>query len=133
MEIRCDSRRYLGCKSLNDSRELAPGEVFGNHTEKPGRTWGELKPEGLLEMFKEEADELLFSFGHGQMENVFDVVENFLEGFRIATVVLHGCRIKKVYDSDCQGTDALTTKFDLDVMWIGRNRILPLKNMLSWF
>ena len=133
VEIRCDFRRYLGCKSLNYSQELAPGEVYGNHAQKIGRTRGELKPEGSLEMFKEEADEMLFSFGHGYMENVFDVVANYMEGFRISTVVLHGCKIKKVDDSHSQGTDALTTKFDLDVMWIERNGMMPLRSMLFGF
>ena len=34
-------------------------------------------------------------------------------------------------DSHQQGTDALTTKFDLDVMWIERNGKKPLRDMLS--
>ncbi len=131
VEIRCDGRRYLGCKSLSYSQELAPGEVWGNHAQKIGRTRGELKPEGSLEMFKEEADDLISAFGDGYMEKAFDVVANYVETFRIQTVVLHGCRIKKVDDSHSQGTDALTTKFDLDVMWIERNGKKPLNNMLS--
>ena len=131
VEVRCDGRRYLGCKSLNYSQELAPGEVYGNHAQKLSRTRGELKQDGSLEMFKDEADDLIETFGDGYMEKVFDIVANYQESARIKTVILHGCRIKKVDDSHQQGTDALTTKFDLDVMWIERNGKKPLRDMLS--
>jgi hypothetical protein len=131
VDLRADGNRYLGVKSLNYSQELAPGEVYGTHAQKIGRTRGELKPDGALEMFKQDADAMLNAFGNGYMEHSFDVYAAYREGTTISTVVLHGCRIKKVDDSHSQGTDALTTKLDLDVMWIERNNQAPLVAMLN--
>jgi len=131
VEIKFDGKRYLGVKNVNYSQELAPGQVYGNHAQKLGRTRGELKPEGSLEMYKEEADELIEALGDGYMEKNFDVPIVYSEFGRTKKVVLHGCRIKKVDDSHSQGTEALTTKLELDVMWIERNGKKPLTNMIS--
>lgn len=131
IEIKAAGKRYVGVKSIDYSQDLEPGQVYGTHAQKIGRTRGELKPDGSMEMYKEEATNLIVGLGPGYMEVVFDIVVNYSEGLNIVTDTIKGCRIKKVSDSHSQGTDAITTKLDLDVMSILFNGIKPMKDMLN--
>ena len=131
IELRVLGKRILGVKSVDFAQALEPGEVYGTHAQKIGRTRGELKPTGSIEMNKEEAEDLVNTLGDGYMEVPFDVVIAFRELTTISTAIIHGARIKNMDSSHSQGTDALMMKLELDVMWIEINGKKPLFNMLS--
>jgi hypothetical protein len=133
IQIRFNGKRYIGVKSLKCSQELEPEMVYGTSAQPIGRTQGDLKPDASLEMYTAEADALIDDLGDGYMEKEFDIHVAFQEGAKISTRVLKKCRLKKVDESHSRGTDALTTTFDLSVMWIERNGKKPLKNMLAGF
>lgn len=131
-EIVVNKKKILGITSLNYSDGLEPGEVYGTHPQKLGRTRGQYKPEGSLEMYKQEADELMATLGDGFFEKSFDVVVSYsAPGQPTVTDKVMGCRIKKVDTSFASGTDALKVKLDLDVMLIIRNGIKPLVNTIG--
>jgi hypothetical protein len=79
IEIKVDGNRYLGFKGVTYSQEQDRGAVYGTHSQKLGRTRGQNKPEGSMEMFKEAFDDLVEKFGDGFMEKVFDVVVSYQE------------------------------------------------------
>lgn len=97
-----------------------------------GRTKGDLKAEGSLTTYLEEWKELLDALGDGYMEKSFDITVSYAEDGRpTVTDKLRGCRIKKVEESHSQGTDGLTMKIDLHILWIEFGGKKPLKKMLS--
>lgn len=129
VELTVDGRVFRGVKSVDYSQNLEPGEVRGTHAELLGRTRGDLKPSASMELFLEEANELLERLGNGFMERSFSGVVAYEEpgSGKIRTDELVGCRIKGTSDSHSQGTDGLTRKFDLSlqkVRYDGREPLL---------
>jgi len=131
VRIQANGQRYVGVKGVNYSQEVAPGEVYGTHAQKIGRTRGEVKPEASIELYKEEFDALINDLGDGFYEVEFEVVVSFDESGRVITDQIHSCRIKKPDSGHSQGPDALTVKVDLDVMWIEYSGKKPLKTMVN--
>lgn len=129
LEIAIDSQKYEwleGLKAISWNEELTPGEVRGRRAHVIGTTRGEYKAEGSLELFFKEANEFISAMsdseGNGWGEKYFTLTLTYSEvGLDVQTVVLEGCRIKKADDSQEQGTDPLSTKFDLFVTMVVRN------------
>jgi hypothetical protein len=124
---------YLGFKSINYSHSLEPGEVYGTHAQKMGRTRGQYKPEASFEMYKEEYALLLTGLGPGYMERSFDIVVNYEEwdGLtqRVVTDVVAGFRIKKAENAHSSGNEPLTVKVEGSVMYVLENGLAPLNNL----
>lgn len=130
--LKVAQQTIMGVKSINYSQEMKPGAVFGTHAQKIGRTRGDgLNPTCIIELYKEEFDSLLQLLGDGFYEAEFEVVVSYEEGLKIVTDKIHQCRIMKPDDSHSQSGDALTTKVDVDPMWIEYSGKKPLKNMLN--
>jgi hypothetical protein len=124
---------YLGFKSINYSHSLEPGEVYGTHAQKMGRTRGQYKPEASFEMYKEEYALLLTGLGPGYMERSFDIVVNYEEwdGLtqRVVTDNIIGFRIKKAENAHSSGNEPLTVKVEGSVMYVLENGLAPLNNL----
>lgn len=131
IELALNGRRFYGHKEISYSQDLEPGEVRGAHAQVLGRTKGELKAEASLTTYLEEWKEILDALGHGYMEKTFDITVSYAEeGRPTVTDKLRGCRIKRVEESHSQGTDGLTVKLDLHVLWIEYGGKRPLRKML---
>ncbi len=124
---------YLGFKSINYSHSLEPGEVYGTHAQKMGRTRGQYKPEASFEMYKEEYALLLTGLGPGYMERSFDIVVNYEEwdGLtqRVITDNIIGFRIKKAENAHSSGNEPLTVKVEGSVMYVIENGLAPINNL----
>lgn len=132
IEADVNGKKFYGHKEISYSQDLEPGEVRGAHSQVLGRTKGDLKAEGSLTTYLEEWKELLDALGDGYMEKSFDITVSYAEDGRpTVTDKLRGCRIKKVEESHSQGTDGLTMKIDLHILWIEFGGKKPLKKMLS--
>jgi len=132
IELDRNGKKFYGHKEISYSQDLEPGEVRGAHAQLLGRTKGELKAEGSLTTYLEEWQELLDSLGDGYMEQAFDITVSYAEDGRpTVTDKLRGCRIKKVEESHSQGTDGLTMKIDLHILWIEYGGRKPLQKMLN--
>jgi hypothetical protein len=125
IEIQVFGLTFMGVKEISYSQELAPGEVYGTHPQKIGRTRGILKPEGSMSLYKEEYDQLttLLALGGvvGFMESIFDIMVSYQTLTNFQVDILQGCRIKKSDNNHQQGTDPLLVKCDLDIMNILEN------------
>jgi hypothetical protein len=128
-----DGLSYLGFKSINYSHALEPGEVYGTHAQKMGRTRGQYKPEASFEMYKEEYALLLLGLGPGYMERSFDIVVNYEEWDgsiqRVITDNIIGFRIKKAENAHSSGNEPLTVKVEGSVMYVLENGLAPLNNL----
>lgn len=132
IEADINGKKFYGHKEISYNQELEPGEVRGAHSQLLGRTKGDLKAEASLTTYLEEWQELLEALGDGYMETPFDIIVSYAEeGRPTVTDKLRGCRIKRVEESHSQGTDALTVKLDLHVLWIEFDGRKPLNRMLS--
>lgn len=131
-EIKLAGTVVRGIKSLSYKPSSEPGEVFGTHAQKLGRTRGQLKFEASIELYLTEYEELKGSLGDGYLEKSFSIVAQYSEeGQPVVTDELLGCRIKSPDKSFQSGSDALTVKLDLDVMLIIENGVKPLTNTLG--
>lgn len=115
-------RKTIGVQALSYKNALKPGIVRGTSARKNGRTRGQHEPDASITMYKEEADALIDELGDGYGEVPFDIVVNFAdEGQPLSTTVIVGARIVDDGEDFKEGSDALMTKFDLDVMDILKN------------
>lgn len=132
IELDVNGKKFYGHREISYSQDLEPGEVRGAHAQLLGRTRGDLKAEGSLTTYLGEWKKLLSALGNGYMEKSFDITVSYAEdGQPTVTDKLRGCRIKKVEESHSQGTDGLTVKIDLHIMWIEYDGKKPLNKMLS--
>ncbi|HWL89420.1 MAG TPA: hypothetical protein VNO21_26630 [Polyangiaceae bacterium] len=121
----------LGVAELTYSDNLEPGELFGTHAQRLGRTRGQYKAEGSITLYRAEGDDLIVRLGNGFLEVVFDIYAFYAEADQpLVTDSLIGCRIKKPDVSNSAGSDPLKIKFDLDLMYILHNGIAPINNLL---
>ncbi len=131
VEVTYKGKRIPILKAINYTQEKMPGEVRGNHSQVVGRTRGDLKDTGSMEVYEEEFDDLITSLGKGYMEQTFDIVASYAEeGQKTITDKLYGCIMTKVDKSHTQSTDGLVVKCDLHIMHIDLNGLNPLKKML---
>ncbi len=113
-----------GVISLNYDGDLEPGEGWGTNVDMMGRTTGQRKCSGALEMLALEADAFRSRLGKRYMRKPFNLFVAYAEpGAPLRKVELIGCRIKKESESSQAGNEALKTKFDLHIMRIRINGI----------
>jgi hypothetical protein len=130
IEININGEAILGCKELQYTEALEPGEVRGAGPQVLGRTLGDYSVEGSVTVYREEWDAILEKLGAGYMAKVFDVVATYAEeGAPTKTDKLAGCRIKNVEQSNSQGTDALEVKLDLHVFYLLRDNVAAIPNL----
>ena len=123
IEATFNGTKILGFKSLSYDDGLEIGKIFGAASQKLGTTAGKNDPTGSFEMYMEEGDLFLSTLGDGYGKKQFSIIATFSEDpvSPPIRVDLVGCRIIKVSESHSEGTDALTYKFDIDIMQIARN------------
>ncbi|SRR5258708_5953320 len=110
---------FVGFKSLNAKDSLVPTKVRGAAAEPIGRTRGDYDSEGDMELYVQQAFQLLQALGQGYKEQTFDISYSFAEAnLDTITHQLLGCRIQEVDSSNAVGTDASTLKFTLSIMKI---------------
>lgn len=132
VELKWNGTIYVGVKSINYKQSLTPTKVKGAHAEPIGRTRGDLEADGDIELYKQQAFQLLSDMGAGYMEKVLGATVTYSEnGLDTITDELLQVRIQEVDQSNSQGVDALTTKFTLNIMKILYNGLEPLINPLS--
>ncbi len=121
-----------GCKGVAYKNTLEPGDVRGLGVQLLGRTRGDLKSEGSLELYLEEYNQLIAELGAdgtGFLEKSFNIVVSYSEpNSAIITDKLIGCRLKGGDKGFSQGTDALTVKCDLSIMYIVENGLNPISD-----
>lgn len=130
IEIVAGNRTITGAKAISYKNGLKPGVVRGTSAQKNGRTRGQYEPEASLTLYKQEADELIEALGTGYMEKPFDIVIHYADdGQPTKTTRIIGARIADESDDHEEGSDALATKFDLDVIAVIKNGVSPLRNL----
>lgn len=123
---------FVGFKSLNAKDSLTPTKVRGAAAEPIGRTRGDYDAEGDMELYEQQAHQLLQALGQGYKEQTFDITYSFAEtNLDTITHQLLGCRIQEVDSSNAIGTDASTLKFTLNIMKILFDGLESLLNPLS--
>lgn len=124
IELVINGATIVGVQSVNYKMSLKPGIVRGASARKNGRTLGTYEPTASMTLYKQDADDLLFSLGDGFGMKVFDIVIHFAEeGQPISTVNIVGCRITEVGEDNKEGEEPTTNTFELDVMDIITNDI----------
>jgi hypothetical protein len=119
-----------GFKSISYNDGMEPQLVYGASVLPVGRTRGQYKAEGSIELYLEDFDILsdyIIADGEGLYEVAFDLSLNFATASTSALKKreLIGCRITKATE-DHSGTDAATVKCDLSMMFIVRDGKLPV-------
>jgi hypothetical protein len=135
IEIQVGTKKIRGCKAVSYKNTMEPGEVRGTGVQVLGRTRGDLKSEGSLELFLAEYQELideLSADGTGFLEKSFDITVSYSEASSpIITDKLIGCRLKGGDKGFSQGTDALSVKCDLSIMYIIENGKHPISDPIG--
>ena len=129
-EINVAGRVITGVKEVRYSHKLEPGKVRGTSAQINGRTRGQYEAEASITLYKQEAQELIAALGAGYMEVAFEVVVHYADaGQPVTTDRIVGCRIKSQENSHQEGSDALSVKFDLDVIAVIENGVEPIRNL----
>jgi hypothetical protein len=127
-----NTTRIKGFKGINYKNTMEPGEVRGEGVQIIGRTRGELKSEGSLELYLEEYHQLIEALsadGTGYLEKSFEITVSYSEaGSAIITDRLIGCRVKGGDKGFSPGTDGLSVKCDLSIMFILENGKSPISD-----
>ncbi len=134
VEVRIGVKPFRGVKSINYADGKEPGDVFGTGAQRIGRTRGQYKPEGSVELYEQEWRDLLAALpaGVGYLEAVFPIIVTYQSSLTsgLNVDVLAGCQIKKVSSDRQEGSDAITVKLELDIMRIERDGKQALTQML---
>ena len=132
VELKWNGTIYVGVKAINYKQSLTPTKVKGAHAEPIGRTRGDLEADGDVELYLQQANQLLTDMGAGYYEKVIGITSTYSEnGLDTITDELVSVRIQEIDDSHSQSVDALTKKFTLNVMKVLYNGVEPLINPLS--
>jgi len=131
VRINAAGKSYTGVKSINYRQALTPGVMRGTRSQPTGRTRGIYEPEGSLEMYKEDYQELITDLAKGgtlgYMEVSFQVVVQYTpSGLAVITDTLAGVRLASDEDSPSEGSDPLTVSCDLSIMYVLRNGLSAL-------
>ena len=119
----------IGVKALSYKHTLDPGEVFGTSAQLLGRTRGQYKAEGSIELYKAEYHLLIAYLGNGYLEKSFEITTHYDEAGLVLTDNLKGVRLKGADNSHQQGNEALTVKSDLSIMYLIENGVAPLSKL----
>jgi hypothetical protein len=130
LRIRANGKEYVGILEISYSHKLEPGSANGTQAQRLGRTRGKYEAEASFTMLKRHAEEFKQGLGDGYMEKPFDVLCDYADDSGpLITDLCRSCRIKNEEDSHSDGSDALKTKFDLDVMYLKKGGLKPLANL----
>lgn len=95
------------------------GKARGTGTRVKGTTAGESDGEGSFSMLKGQASKFIKQLGHGFLKKKrISLTVNYQDDGEdeIITDELISCRITNVEDNPKQGTEPLTTKFDIHIL-----------------
>lgn len=131
VRIDIDGIPYTGVKSINYKQTLTPGVVRGTRSQPTGRTLGQYEPEGSIEMYKEDYQQLISALSaggtRGYMEVAFQILVQYSSpGLTVVTDTLAGVRLASDEDSPSESPDALTVSSDLSIMYLLRNGLSAL-------
>lgn len=134
IELGIDGLKLKGVTSINYREPGEIGKLRGTSPHPIGRTRGQVTPEGDIEMYRAEWDELLKKLTKngtfGYMELSWPVTVAYAEEISPETTVtdtLEGVRFLSPEVSNAEGTDAVKVKVTLDIMgilWNGKYRSL---------
>lgn len=127
IELRANNKTFIGIKSINYKDKLDKGNIWGTSSKKIGRTRGKQDPDASFEMLKAEGQDLIDNLtgnnadqGYGEIS--FNITVAYREqGSSVITDTIEGAMIIEADDSHSEGTDAVYTKFSLNVMDVKRN------------
>ena len=130
--------------------------MFGTSAQKLGRTRGQHEASGSFELYRPEFMDLQSALQGAQAINNLSLAPGVVPGlFEVnfgiqvtfsesaplgvagplsmptQTDSLVGCRIVKVDQSHSQGSDALTVKCDIDIMYVAYNLAIPINVLLK--
>ena len=132
-----DAGIFIGISELSYSDSNDKGIVRGTGVEKLARTKGEYDAEGSLTMYKKDFSVFLAALtgdgATGYFDTPFDITVMYSApgGDGTTTDRLIGCELKSAEGGGSQGTDPSAESFDIDIMHIERDGILPFTNMLT--
>lgn len=129
--ITIDGIPYTGIRSITYRQTLTPGIVRGTRAQPTGRTRGQYEPEGSVEIYKEDYQQIIqaLSLGgtRGYMEVTFPIVVQYSSGLLgVLSDTLAGCRLASDEDSPAEGSDPMVVSCDLSVMYVLRNGLSAL-------
>lgn len=129
--VKVNEREFYGIKRMSYSHKLEPGTGRGNSAQVTIRTKGTYDAEAEIELYLEQAQELIDFLGDGYMERSFSITVGHQELNKPLLVdELRGCRIKESSkESDDGSSDPSTKKFPLSVFYLLENGKTPLLNM----
>jgi hypothetical protein len=131
-----DAGIFIGTQELTYSDTNDKGIVRGTGVEKLARTLGEYDAEGTVTMYEKDYLDFIASLTNngetGYFDTSFDITVMYSApgGDGNNQVRLIGCQLKSSEGGGSQGTDPLMESYDLDIMHIERDGILPFTNML---
>lgn len=136
LDVKLAGNSYLGVKSLDWNDALEPGKGYGTGAQKLFRTRGQYDASGSLELWTAESvnfeqSQIAANSGVGFYEIVFPIDITYVAegGLAPMTTNLIGVRIKKRSESSSAGSEPLSTKYDLDIMYIIRNGVTPITGL----
>jgi len=127
---------FIGITELTYSDSNDKGIVRGTGVEKLARTKGEYDSEGSLTMYKKDFSDFIAALTNdgetGYYDTPFDITVMYSAPGGDGTVTdrLIGCELKSTEGGGSQGTDPSAVTFDLDIMHLELDGILPFTNML---
>jgi hypothetical protein len=131
VRVTIDGVPYTGVKSINYRQSLTPSVVRGTRAQPTGRTRGIYEPEGSIELYKEDYQDIIQALSkggtQGYMEVAFQVLVQYSSGILpVVTDTLAGVRLASDEDSPAEGGDAFTVNCDLSIMYVLRNGLSAL-------
>jgi hypothetical protein len=145
IELQLNTKRYIGVKQLKYRQSLEPGMVYGFSSQPLGRTRGQYKCEGSIQIYREEFQDLsvdLQTLAVGLMEANFLATVTFsevnpLNGALPTGVVgststdsIIGMRFSATDHTAESGTsDPLVVELPFTAMYQITNGIPPLTNL----
>lgn len=122
-EVDVDGKRFFAVTSLTLDDELTPEDQYGFGAVAVGRTKGQYKASGELEMMEHEANLLIARLqakagaGRGYGEVSFNISANLEEStLGVSTIDVVGARVTKVSDALASGPAGLRKKFTLSII-----------------
>lgn len=131
VEIKLNTLRFNGVKSITYRHSLDPGMLRGNRAGFIGRTRGSYTAEGSIELYRAEYETLIASLTLnpllGYFEAQFDIEVSYSEAFsQLLTDKCIGCRLKSSEHSNSEGNDPSTVSCDLSIMYLLENGKFPV-------
>lgn len=131
VRVTIDGVPYTGVKSINYRQALTPAVVRGTRAQPTGRTRGIYEPEGSIELYKEDYQEVIKALSanglRGYMEYAFQIIVQYSSPNQaVITDTLAGVRLASDEDAPAEGGDPFTVNCDLSIMYVLRNGLSAL-------